>query len=92
MNIKGYTLGMGGNSWQGRFRQLKVIGDKSGGLTTKVHYLDKTRCKYFVDGLNRTLGVPVKGIRVLRNHYDTIATTMLLAKSGNRGLARAKNS
>jgi hypothetical protein len=90
MNIKGYTLG--GNSWQGRFRQLKVIGDKSGGLTTKVHYLDKTRCKYFVDGLNRTLVVLVKGIRVLRNHYDTIATTMLLAKSGNRGLARAKNS
>ena len=92
MNEKGYTLGLGGSSWQGRFRQLKVIGDKSGGLTAKIHYLDTTRCKYFVEGLNRTLGVPVKSIRVLRNPYDTIATTLLLAKGGNHGLARAKNS
>jgi hypothetical protein len=91
-NVKGYTLGIDGNSWQGRFRQLKVIGDKSGAQTENTNYLDKTRCKYFVEGLNRTLGVPVKSIRVLRNPYDTIATKVLVAKGGNRGLARAKNS
>ena len=92
-NKKGYSLGMQPEiSWQGRFHTLKVIGDKSGGLTTKLHLIDSTRCGHFVEGLNKTLGVPVKGIHVVRNPYDTIATTLLIAESHFRGLARAKNS
>ena len=92
MDRKGYTLGMAGNSWQGTFHQLRVIGDKSGGMTAKVHARDSTRCKRLVEQLNSSLGVPVEAIHVVRNPYDTIATSVLLDKGGARGLVKAKNS
>ena len=37
------------------------------------------------------LGVSVKAIRVIRNPYDTIATTFLIGKTGESGLKNAKN-
>ena len=88
---KGYTLGVtNGKSWQGRFRRLTVIGDKSGHLTVKQYLANKARFLYLVSELNRTLGVLARGIRVMRNPYDTIATTLLLGEGGPSGLKAAK--
>ena len=90
---KGYNLGVTtGKSWQGRFRQLRVIGDKSGFKTVKEHLTDQNRSSCLVKELNRTLGVPVVGIRMVRNPYDTIVTRVLIANGGTNGLKRAKNT
>lgn len=58
------------NQWQGRFRQIKVIGDKKGARSAKriqesPHLLDKLR---------RLVGVPVRIVHHVRNPYDNIAT------------------
>ena len=74
---KGYTLSVSQNSWQGRVRRLRVIGDKSGSMTVLQHKMDPTKCQYLVDKMQGNLGISVKAIRVLRNPYDNIATVLL---------------
>ena len=74
---KGYTLSMSHNSWQGGVRSLRVIGDKSGTLTLVEFKSDPTKCQYLVRELERSLGIPVKAIHVVRNPYDNIATKFL---------------
>jgi hypothetical protein len=56
--------------WQGRFRELKVIGDKRGGGSSK----RLATAPDLLDRLRRTVGVPVRIIHVVRNPYDNIAT------------------
>jgi hypothetical protein len=56
--------------WQGRYRQLRVIGDKKGGRSTQ-RLRDEPA---LLDQLDRTVGVPVKVIHVVRDPYDNIAT------------------
>ena len=58
------------NQWQGRFRRLRVIGDKRGGAVTRM-------IAERPDFLARTasiVGVPVKLIHVVRNPFDNVAT------------------
>ena len=55
---------------QGRYRQLKVIGDKKGAGTTS--QLNKHRDLLRV--LSGRLGKPLRVIHVYRNPYDNIAT------------------
>ena len=84
---KGYTLGMA-SSWQGRFRQLRVIGDKSGGQTAIVYSLSPKRtCKIYKE-LMDTVKVPIHIIHVIRNPYDMIATGMLYKSSDVPGEKR----
>ena len=71
---KGYSLDVG-TQWRGTFRQLRVIGDKSGGKTSNV-MKSRTRNKcleQLVDGLN----LQIIAVHVVRNPYDMIATRML---------------
>ena len=56
--------------WQGKYRTLKVIGDKRGGLSTR--YLGGNPS--LIDKLRRTVGVKVLYLHVIRNPYDNIAT------------------
>lgn len=56
--------------WQGRYRRLRVIGDKKGGVTT--HRLAEQ--PELLDRLARVVGVDVRVIHVIRNPFDNIAT------------------
>lgn len=56
--------------WQGRFRKLRVIGDKKGALST----LRLDRDPGLQRKLQKTVGVPVKYVHVVRNPYDNIST------------------
>jgi hypothetical protein len=57
------------NQWQGRFQQLKVIGDKKGGGSS-IQFLQYPR---LLDRLYLTLGLPVKFIHITRHPRDNIA-------------------
>jgi hypothetical protein len=56
--------------WQGRFRQLKVIGDKKGGGTSRL-LLQYPR---LLDRLYATLNLPVRFIHVVRHPGQNIAS------------------
>jgi hypothetical protein len=56
--------------WQGRFRELKVIGDKRGGGSSR----RLTQSPQLLDRLRQTVRVPLRVIHAVRNPYDNIAT------------------
>ena len=58
------------NQWQGKFRMLRVVGDKKGGRST-LKLMENPR---LLHRLQKTVRVPLKFIHVLRNPYDNIAT------------------
>lgn len=76
--MKGYSLHFNSsNSWQGRLRKLRIIGDKSGGVTTRcIRDQPKSFAKVFIE-LLETVRVPIKVLHVIRNPYDMIATRLL---------------
>jgi len=55
--------------WQGRFRTLRVIGDKRGGAITRsiAEHPD------FLERVRSLIGVPLRLIHVVRNPFDNIA-------------------
>ena len=71
---KGYSLEINGQ-WQGKFDQLRVIGDKLGGSTSTQLLHDKgiTCWKELVNSVR----IPIVGIHVVRNPYDMVATNSL---------------
>ncbi|WP_166397920.1 sulfotransferase family protein [Rubrobacter marinus] len=77
--------------WQGRFRRLRVIGDKKGALST----LRLDRNPGLQEKLRRVAGVPVKYVHVVRNPYDNISTMLRDGvfdwKSGGRGRDLKRN-
>jgi len=58
------------NQWQGRFRDLKVIGDKRG--VTSMARLQ--RRPQLLDTLQRVVRDPVRFVHVVRNPFDNIST------------------
>lgn len=70
--------------WQGRFRTIRVIGDKKGGRSTR----RLARNPSLLDRLRQRVGVPVRFIHVVRNPFDNIATIYLRTMQ-QRGLAAA---
>jgi hypothetical protein len=56
--------------WQGRFRELKVIGDKRGGHSSTL----LAESPELLDQLRRTVRVPLRIIHIVRNPFDNIAT------------------
>ena len=88
---KGYTLDMP-SSWQGRFRQLRVIGDKSGGQTAIVYSKSSKRACQIYKELVDTVKVPIHIIHVVRNPYDIIATDMLYRNAGKAMRGRKLNA
>jgi hypothetical protein len=65
----GYSYAVPGQ-WQGRWTRLAVVGDKRGRMTTHRLHLRPG----LLDELERTVGVPVKVVQVVRNPYDNVAT------------------
>ncbi len=64
------------NQWQGKFKSLKVIGDKKGGVSSRII----GDCPEILDILLNKLDVPVKFIHVTRNPYDNITTIITRKK------------
>lgn len=79
-NEKGYNLHLQ-NSWQGRFRKLRVIGDKTAGDVTNTFIRDPTLFDYLLMKLRGIVGVPLKVINVVRNPFDMVATLTLYRSS-----------
>ena len=73
---KGYNLELA-NSWQGRFRELKVIGDKTAGDVTDMYDDNPRKFHYMLEGLRQLVTVPIRAINVVRNPFDMIATLTL---------------
>ena len=63
---KGYTLELG-EAWQGRFDQLKVIGDKTAGDTAMKCHHSPEKFKEMYQGLQDTVGIPIRVLHVVRN-------------------------
>lgn len=61
-------------AWQGRWRCLRVIGDKKGSSTTAGLQRDWNGTVAKFDWLRANVGVPVKLFHVIRNPFDNIAT------------------
>jgi hypothetical protein len=65
----GYSYAVPGQ-WQGRWRDLRVVGDKRGRMTT-----DRLAARpELIDDLAATVGVPVRVVQVVRNPWDNVAT------------------
>jgi len=69
------------DEWQGRFRKLRVIGDKKGGGSTRTLASEPE----LLDRLRETVGVEMRLIHVIRNPYDNIST-MFQGRSGDQSL------
>ena len=77
-SLKGYNLSLNqSSSWQGRFRTLRVIGDKSGGMTSRLYKKHGQLFSKLYRDLSELVRVPIKVIHVVRNPYDMIATTLM---------------
>ena len=74
---KGYTL-LVENSWQGKFHQLQVIGDKRGGGTAIMEH-NEYESKY--KALAKMVGIPIRIICVVRNPFDIISTMLLYGEN-----------
>lgn len=58
------------NQYQGRFKKLKVVGDKMGGMTSS-RLKDNNQ---LIDSLQSRIQIPVKFIHHIRNPFDNIST------------------
>lgn len=79
---KGYNLNLNG-TWQGQFRKLRVIGDKTAGATTMLYYTSAALFKAVLRRLQEVAGVPLRVVHVVRNPYDMIATVALYQASSD---------
>ena len=75
------------HQWQGKFRDLKVIGDKKGGGSTGLlRYKPE-----LLNVLQNKIDVPAKFIHVIRNPYDNISTMYTRSNKKDKKLADSIN-
>ena len=78
MRGKGYSLDITDScSWQGRFSELKVIGDKTAGDPTRLYSEHPFQFRRLHQQLRLAVQVPVRVLHVVRNPFDMIATLSL---------------
>ena len=88
---KGYSLKLNASeSWHGKFRNLKVIGDKAGGRTSHVYRDQQEVFRRVYRSLVDVIRVPVRVIHVVRNPFDIIATRVLYQVSRGKGVRGQK--
>ena len=81
---KGYTLFVN-NSWQAQFKDLKVIGDKSGGSVGGHYSRDALNVQNSYQEIMETVKVPIRSLHLLRNPFDIISTSLLYKLSDTQG-------
>ena len=79
--FKGYTLFVK-NSWQAQFKDLKVIGDKSGGMAGMMYSEDPSETQNTYNEIAQTVKIPVYSLHVIRNPFDIMSTALLYAETG----------
>lgn len=72
------------DGWQGRFRELKVIGDKKAGASVR----KLGEHPELMGRLRRTVGVPVRILHTVRNPFDNISTISRHGKSLEKAVHR----
>ena len=65
------------DGWQGRFRELKVIGDKKAGASVR----KLGEHPELLERLRRTVRVPVRIVHTVRNPFDNMSTISRQGKS-----------
>jgi hypothetical protein len=80
----GYGYAVPGQ-WQGRFRRIRVIGDKSRSGDAVVRL---TTFPGLLDDLARTVRVPIRVVHAIRNPFDTIATRSVRRRMPVETIAR----
>lgn len=85
---KGYNLNIE-SPWQGDFKKLHVIGDKSGAVTAQVYINDTEKFNRVLESLKKTVKVPIKVIHVVRNPYDIASTRLLYIDAGGKSKLNA---
>lgn len=58
------------NQWQGRFEQLRVLGDKKG-ATSAMHFYNDPG---LLEAVRQKIAIELKFVHVIRNPYDVLAT------------------
>ena len=58
------------NQWQGKYQQLKVVGDKKGGVSSRL----LAQNPQLIEQLHSVLQMNIRLIHVVRNPYDVITT------------------
>jgi len=66
------------NQWQGKTKEIKIIGDKDQIKAANKIYTDQS----LVDRIKRRLNIKVKLIHVIRNPFDAMSS-LFLARGGN---------
>ena len=80
---KGYTLKVEG-LWEGTYDDhIEVIGDKSGGMTTKQYRTNKQKFVKNFQKLKQSIHIPLRIIHVLRNPFDMISTNAIYIKNSS---------
>ena len=80
---KGYTLKVEG-LWEGDYLDhIEVIGDKSGGMTTKQYRTSRKKFNENFLKLKRSIGIPIRAIHVIRNPFDMISTNYVFTKNSS---------
>jgi hypothetical protein len=77
----GYSYAVPGQ-WQGRFRRLRVIGDKRGGTTIRKLAVRPQ----LLERLRAVVRLPLRVIHVVRNPFDNVAT---IQRRSSRSLAKS---
>ena len=65
-------------------REVKVIGDKTAGDTAMRCHTSPEKFREMYQGLQDTVGIPIRVLHVVRNPYDMIATIALYNASDKR--------
>jgi hypothetical protein len=73
----GYDYAVDGG-WQGRWRTLRVIGDKRGGASTRLLH----RRSYLLERLRKRVGIPIRVFHHVRNPFDNIAAMARVSGAG----------
>ena len=76
--------------WQGKYNQLKVIGDRSNGLTVSHVYHGSSLYTDAYNELASTVKVPIKALHIVRNPYDIIASKAHFYMSKGKSVAGSK--
>ena len=91
-SYKGYILEVEG-LWEGTYvDHIEVIGDKSGGMTTKQYRNNKQRFIKNFQKLKQSIRIPLRIIHVLRNPFDMISTNAIHIKKSSTFLKRLKEN
>ncbi|MBW3641790.1 MAG: sulfotransferase [Actinobacteria bacterium] len=70
------------NQWQGRYRRLRLIGDKKGGRSTRRLRDDPA----LLDRVRAAVKVDFRVVQVARNPFDTISTMFRRSGDPSRGI------